>query len=143
MRLGDKNVTSHEDNLTVVIRSITNIVIHPNFTFPQSYYDVAILEMDRPVAFSPFVKPICLPESPVSYVDNHMSDFVTLTGWGKEKKNSNDIDGLLKQVPIKIFSQRYCNRSHYIRERNALFQTQIRLAIPDLFQSNILCAGGS
>lgn len=127
--------------MTVLIRNIAKTVIHPKFKFPQSYYDVAILEMDRPIVFSQFVKPICLPESSVSYVDNHMSDFVTLTGWGKEKKNSNDIDGLLKQIPIKIFSHRYCNRSHSIRKRNILFKTQINLALPNLFQSNILCAG--
>ena len=105
LRLGDRNVSSSLDDEHVQIRDIANVTIHPKFLDPLSYFDVAIWEMDRPVTFTTFVRPICLPRHASFDVDLHVGQHVTLTGWGQLQKNSIGIDGMLKQVPIKIFPQ--------------------------------------
>ena len=93
VRLGDLNVTSKTDDFAVESRNIQDKTIHPKYKFPFSYFDVAVLEMDQSVYFTNFIRPICLPTTHTSNVDNHKFDFVTLTGWGKEKLNSIFIDG--------------------------------------------------
>ena len=105
IRLGDRNLTSSSDDVAVQSRKIIKRLNHPKYAFPSSYYDVAIIEMDKPVTFTNYVRPICLPVNHVDDVDNRADDFVTLTGWGKEKSDSRHNNGVLKQVPVKIYSQ--------------------------------------
>ena len=100
-------MTSPDDDYGVQVFDIANTIIHPKYEFPHSYYDIVIYEIPDPgVQFSTYVRPVCLPRYPVSFVDHRMRDLVTLTGWGKPSKKAVDIDGMLRQVPIKIYSSR-------------------------------------
>jgi hypothetical protein len=53
--------------------------VHPLFTNPNAYFDVAIVETDKDVALSPLVQPICLPEASTD-VDKYEDKTMHLTG---------------------------------------------------------------
>ena len=57
------------------------------------------------MTFTNYIRPICLPEKSDDNVDSRDHDFVTLTGWGKEKLNEIGIDGGLRRVALTIFPQ--------------------------------------
>ena len=87
------------------IRRIKSKKVHPKYV-GLSYYDVAIFELETPVKFTSHVKPICLPKEATFDIDKYRDQQVILTGYGSVHRESNTIDGELKQIPIKIFSQR-------------------------------------
>ena len=61
------------------VRSIQEMLTHPKYdTF--AYYDVAVLQLDEPIEFNNFIRPICLPERSTVRVDSRRGQSVTLTG---------------------------------------------------------------
>jgi len=82
VRFGDRDLDFAGDDAQVIQRKITNFMFHPKYfqTPGQGYYDVAIVELDREVQFTDFVKPICLPKIAQANPDVHVEKFITLTG---------------------------------------------------------------
>ena len=58
----------------------THNVRHPNYTQSKVYFDVAIIEMDKPVEFSFTIHPICLPKKPNTDIDSIKNIPATLSG---------------------------------------------------------------
>ncbi len=54
-----------------------------------------------------FILPICLPTRPVSALDENVGRIVSLTGYGKRKRNDLETIHELTRVSLGIFSQRY------------------------------------
>ena len=97
------------------------------------YYDVGIFEIDgEDLAFSDAITPICLPKKAVHDVDSRKGDGVTLTGFGKKTKvgSAKLEDVPLRLAQLEIYAQQRCNESY----------VNVAESLPDLFQSNILCA---
>ena len=48
-------------------RKIENTVFHPEYTFPESYFDLAIATLNEAVPKAAFktIRPICLPSEPI------------------------------------------------------------------------------
>ena len=59
VRLGDLNISSIHDDISVESRKINQTLFHPKYKFPNSYFDVAVIIMDRPINFTNFIRPIC------------------------------------------------------------------------------------
>ena len=69
-----------------------------------------------------------------------MNDGVILTGWGSMKKLGN-ISAELQHTRIIVEPQRLCNNSYNVFHSANPISLEIELVLPDLFQSNIMCAG--
>lgn len=41
-------------------RQVKKATAHPEYKRPSKYNDIALLEMDKAVAFTPYVRPACL-----------------------------------------------------------------------------------
>ena len=80
-----------------------------------------------------------MPEKPVADLTSNVGLSVTLTGWGK-KVRAGKIDGKLKVIPLKIYSHRFCDQTHKNAARKEGI-TNVFRTLPNLFQSDILCAG--
>ena len=63
-------------------------------------------ETERPVTLGNYARPVCLPAESSADVDRYQGVQVHLTGWGKTRRNSKQIDGMLFSVPVRIFSRR-------------------------------------
>ncbi|KRX18102.1 Chymotrypsinogen 2 [Trichinella nelsoni] len=65
--------------------------------------DIAVLELEREVAYSPQISPICLPKK-----DDKLPKTCYVTGWGATSKNGAT-SKTLKQVDVDIFPDSKCN----------------------------------
>ena len=116
-------------------REIKQSMKHPKHDKAKGthYYDVGIFEIDgEDLAFSDGITPICLPKKAVYDVDSRNGDGVTLTGFGKKSKvDSAKIEDVpLRFAQLEIYAQQRCNESY----------ASVTQSVPDLFQSNIMCA---
>ncbi len=66
-------------------------------------------------------------------------DLVTLTGYGQISRNNKSSSGILRRASLTVFSQEYCNLTH--AGRSGVDGRNIARIVPNLFQSNIMCAG--
>ena len=126
-----------EDEFYRVERDIKRTFIHPKYDDQFHYFDLALIEAETELEYSRGIQPICLPEKAVLDVDSRQNDGVTLTGYGKES-NGDIGDSQLRFAQLTIYAQRYCNESYTTGGRLA---TKIDNALPNKFESNLLCAG--
>ena len=66
---------------------VTNIVIAPGYSTPQSGQDVALVRLDPPVSWTNVIQPICLPESTVVFPEGQPC---YVTGWGHIRDGGED-----------------------------------------------------
>ena len=107
----------------------------------HAYYDVAIIEMDEAVELSNFVYPICVPET-AKEIDNRVNTGASLAGWGATEKSNGEPSTVLKDTRMNVFSQSHCDDKWDIT--STAFPpgaSSVLEEIPELFQSNLLCAG--
>uniref|UniRef100_U3JV07 Transmembrane serine protease 7 n=1 Tax=Ficedula albicollis TaxID=59894 RepID=U3JV07_FICAL len=104
------------------VRSITRIIVHPQYDQSISDYDIALLEMETPVLFSELVQPICLPSTSRVFL---YGTVCYVTGWGAIKENSMFISWIyFLQVWLRMINQSVCSKLY-----------------DDLITSRMLCAG--
>ena len=65
---------------------------------------------------------------------------MTVTGWGAITDSERQPQAILKQTNIQVFSQKHCNGTHEAMSQDIL-KSKVQRALPNLFQSNVLCAG--
>uniref|UniRef100_A0A8D2PK27 Peptidase S1 domain-containing protein n=1 Tax=Zosterops lateralis melanops TaxID=1220523 RepID=A0A8D2PK27_ZOSLA len=101
------------NNLT---KSIIRIIVHPQYDQSISDYDIALLEMEKPVLFSELVQPICLPSTSRVFL---YGTVCYVTGWGNLA--GKEISNL---QCLRMINQSVCNKLY-----------------DDLITSRMLCAG--
>lgn len=90
--------------------SIAKITKHPLHKWSFNYHDIAVLELNRKVNFTPYVKPACLMTKPIS--DERATSRLVVLGWG-----GIDIDGtlsskLLKADKLDFVANNECAKSY-------------------------------
>ena len=131
--MGDFNLSYVKKDPLGVDVEIKKVTKHPNYSGKSSYFDVAVIETD-PVEISDIIRTICLPPNSGTKREH---DKVDVLGWGARQlygKTSNVLN-LAVQV---IYPEKYCNQTH---KREGAINDRIRVVVPDLFQSQVLCAG--
>ena len=97
--------------------------------------------MDPIVEFDNFVYPICIPET-AREVDNRVNTGASLAGWGITEKFDGEPSTVLKETKMNVVAQLHCNSTWDITSTALLgAASSVRKEIPELFQSNLLCAG--
>lgn len=108
----------------------------------HAYFDVAIIEMDLTVEFSNSIYPICIPET-ASGIDNRVNVGASLAGWGATENFNGEPSTVLKETKMNVFAQSHCNSSWDITSIALPEAANVEKEIPELFQSNLLCAGST
>ncbi|KAK5647654.1 hypothetical protein RI129_002546 [Pyrocoelia pectoralis] len=82
---------------------VTEKIAHEMYDpFDQNqYHDIALLRLENDVAFTNFIKPICLPTSEGLLHRNFVGTNMTVAGWGKTETRSESKTKLKLQVPVK------------------------------------------
>lgn len=62
------------------LRHISRIILHPDYVDAGFVNDISLLQMESPVIFSDYVRPICLPDANATLKDGRMC---TVIGWGQ------------------------------------------------------------
>lgn len=83
--------------------------------------DIALIQMDRPVKWSPRIRPICLP-SQEDYLKEPSSKKERISGhvagWGKTSIEPKVIGQTkLKFVQLKVNSNKTCSNTHFSSEK--------------------------
>jgi len=108
---------------------VEHIIIHPDFRYMLTQpdrYDVALLQLDRPVQYQENIIPICLPPADIPL----QGKTGVVAGWGKTD-NSYGKTGtnILHKVEVPIINNEECIKWH--EDKNILVQ----------LHSEMFCAG--
>lgn len=62
------------------LRVVSRILLHPNYIDAGFINDISLLQMEKPVSLTNYVRPICLPKTNAVLQDGKMC---TVIGWGQ------------------------------------------------------------
>lgn len=67
----------------VVKKNLKQVISHPNYN-PYTYdNDIALMELESPVTYSDYIRPICLPAAQHDFPSGNT---VWITGWGATRE---------------------------------------------------------
>ncbi|XP_031830880.2 uncharacterized protein LOC116426286 [Nomia melanderi] len=99
------------------------ISLHPEYIDNGFINDIAMLRLEKPVIFSDYVRPVCLPET-----EPKSGTMCTVTGWGQLFEIGRIFPDTLQEVQLPVISTEECRRK-------TLFLPLYRIT------SGMLCAG--
>lgn len=105
---------------TVVKKNLKKIIPHPNYNAYTYDNDIALMELDSPVTYSDYIKPVCMPAPQHDFPSGHS---VWITGWGATREGGYAAT-VLQKAQVRIINATVCNE---------LMEGQIT--------SRMLCAG--
>lgn len=103
VRLGVNNLdeTSFRQDFLV-----ERIIRHPDYKPPATYNDLALILLDKPIKFSPRVKPICLNAEATPKTAH-----VIATGWGL-LQFAGEQSRVLQEVELQLFPFETCRKRY-------------------------------
>lgn len=107
VRLGDHNLVRSDDPVTPVEVPVAKVERHADFVARTFKNDVAVLTLERPVTFTKFVRPVCLPYGDDFATRDLNGYHAFVTGWGTTAFNGESSD-VLKEAQIKIWDEETC-----------------------------------
>ncbi|XP_055597019.1 CLIP domain-containing serine protease B4-like [Uranotaenia lowii] len=134
VRLGEWDVLSDNDCVDglcadppVDIR-VAGHIVHPDYTAEDYHNDIALIKLERPVQFTDFISPICLPlEENLRSMEEAFKKF-TIIGWGATERGQL-IPGILgSQYKLAV-------------EVPGISLDTCRIEYPNVIDSE-MCAGG-
>ncbi|GFU81962.1 atrial natriuretic peptide-converting enzyme [Trichonephila clavipes] len=109
------------------VRRVIQIFLHPEYEDKGFINDIALLRMDKPVLFSDYLRPVCLPtaqEDAGLWHGRHCS----VVGWGKLYEIGHTFPDSLQEVRLPVISTEECRK-------RILFLTMYHIT------DNMFCAG--
>ncbi|KAK9400384.1 proline-rich extensin-like EPR1 [Crotalus adamanteus] len=95
----------------VQIHTVSKVVLHQDYNPLTEENDIALIELDSPVAFNDHVQPACLPRVTMDSETNFTSCFAT--GWGITAENSVKTSDVLQEAKLNILDTQKCNSSDW------------------------------
>ncbi|XP_042897893.1 venom protease isoform X2 [Parasteatoda tepidariorum] len=111
VRLGDHHLFKTDDFMKPIEFKVAETLPHPDFSRSGFYNDIALLKLRKPVTYSEFISPVCLPT--VGLKANSLVGYMgTVTGWGTLSYGGTG-SGSLQQVTMPIWDNADCNRRYF------------------------------
>ncbi|XP_050080208.1 uncharacterized protein LOC126567903 [Anopheles maculipalpis] len=124
-RFGDININSDDDDEFAQELRITEIIRHPKHRFSSTYYDIALMKLERNVVVTDTVAPTCL------WLDDEIRfPKLLAAGWGRTGVGEEQTDILLK-VELALVSNENCSNYYAGGDRS----------LRDGLMDHQLCAG--
>ncbi|XP_009637181.1 transmembrane protease serine 9 [Egretta garzetta] len=95
---------------------IARIILHPSYNTDTADYDVAVLELKRPVTFTKYIQPVCLPDAGHHFPT---SKKCLISGWGYLKEDFLVKPEFLQKATVELLDQTLCSSlySHVLTDR--------------------------
>ncbi|NWQ86289.1 TMPS9 protease, partial [Burhinus bistriatus] len=95
---------------------IAQIIPHPSYNADTADYDVAVLELKRPVTFTKYIQPVCLPDAGHHFPT---SKKCLISGWGYLKEDFLVKPEFLQKATVELLDQTLCSSlySHVLTDR--------------------------
>uniref|UniRef100_A0A668S0K7 Peptidase S1 domain-containing protein n=1 Tax=Oreochromis aureus TaxID=47969 RepID=A0A668S0K7_OREAU len=109
-------------NTHEVKRSVSQVIVHPNYNNYYSYNDIALMKLSSPVSFTDYIRPICLASNSSQF---YSSTSCWATGWGK-LGNYEDLpaNAPLQEVQIPVIGNKQCS-CDYIPAQDVIIAQQM------------------
>ncbi|NWX33439.1 TMPS9 protease, partial [Notiomystis cincta] len=101
---------------SAVQMDISQIIPHPSYNADTADYDVAVLELKRPVTFTKYIQPVCLPDAGHHFPT---SKKCLISGWGYLKEDFLVKPEFLQKATVELLDQNLCSSlySHVLTDR--------------------------
>ena len=109
VRVGEWNLND-QDNYSDELQ-VEKVVAHPNFRPNGFYNDIAVFTLKRPVAFSQYIQPICLPTGRYAH-ETFTHTLPMALGWGTTYYDGHEVD-ILRGVPILVWTNEDCDQAYF------------------------------
>ncbi|XP_010005565.1 PREDICTED: transmembrane protease serine 9 [Chaetura pelagica] len=95
---------------------IARIIPHPSYNTDTADYDVAVLELKRPVTFTKYIQPVCLPDAGHRFPT---SKKCLISGWGYLRDDFLVKPEVLQKATVELLDQTLCSSlySHALTDR--------------------------
>uniref|UniRef100_A0A4W3GD53 Ovochymase 2 n=1 Tax=Callorhinchus milii TaxID=7868 RepID=A0A4W3GD53_CALMI len=84
---------------------IDTILIHPRYNSTTQDYDVALIQLQKPLQYNDYVRPACLPEATQ---DLELPSLCVVTGWGQLYKDG-PLRPKLQQLQVPVLGSVQCH----------------------------------
>ena len=104
------------------IYGISSIILHPNFNYPNTEDDIALVRLDRDVEWSEYAQPVCLPGYPrggAAWGEQGEAHGM-LAGWGLDapaRSTNPKWTEELQMVRLPVLSNNLCKEWFYDKEQ--------------------------
>uniref|UniRef100_A0A8B9GCS9 Coagulation factor XI n=1 Tax=Amazona collaria TaxID=241587 RepID=A0A8B9GCS9_9PSIT len=105
-----------EINADTPFFKVEEIIVHPQYKYAQTGYDIALMKLDKPMNFTDLQLPICLPskeDANILYTD------CWVIGWGYRKEKGR-VQDILQKATVPLMSKEECQaryRKHRIGDK--------------------------
>ncbi|XP_034460899.1 suppression of tumorigenicity 14a [Hippoglossus hippoglossus] len=89
-----------------VKRNLKQVISHPNYNAFTFDNDIALMELDSPVTYSDYIRPICLP---APQHDFPTGNTVWITGWGATREGGFAAS-VLQKAQVRIINYSVCDK---------------------------------
>ncbi|XP_005384064.1 PREDICTED: prothrombin [Chinchilla lanigera] len=126
VRIGKHARSRYERNMEK-ISMLEKIYIHPRYNWRENLdRDIALLKLKRPLSFSNYIHPVCLPDKQTVLSLLQAGHKGRVTGWGNLrevwKSSPNEVQpSVLQVVNLPIVDRRTCRASTRIRITDNMF----------------------
>ncbi|XP_074496372.1 ST14 transmembrane serine protease matriptase a [Sebastes fasciatus] len=97
--------TQNKIGSAVVKKNLKQVISHPNYNSYTYDNDIALMELDSPVTFSDYIRPICMP---APSHDFPIASTVWITGWGATREGGFAAK-VLQKADVRIINSNVCN----------------------------------
>lgn len=94
---------ARSNNVKYQQRNVTRLIIHDGLYAPGRINDIALLAIEHPLEWSPFVNPICLPPQ---HLQTPIRSNCMASGWCKDKRFGT----IMKRFDVSIVAKKTCQR---------------------------------
>ncbi|KAM4628334.1 ST14 transmembrane serine protease matriptase a [Polymixia lowei] len=95
-----------QNDKNVMKRNLKRIISHPNYSDATFDNDIALMELDTPVSYSDYIRPICLPAAQHLF---STGSSVWITGWGATREGGYAAT-VLQKAQVRIINSTVCDR---------------------------------
>ncbi|XP_068569925.1 ST14 transmembrane serine protease matriptase a [Cebidichthys violaceus] len=90
---------------SVVKKNLKKVISHPYYNAYTYDNDIALMELDSPVTYSDYIKPICMP---APQHDFSTGSTVWITGWGATREGGFAAK-VLQRAQVRLINSSVCN----------------------------------
>ncbi|XP_074985153.1 serine protease 27-like [Caretta caretta] len=109
VQLGEKRIVS--ETPTKSFSSVKRIIPHPNYNSNSFLADIALVELEKPIAFTASISPVCLLDASVRVPSGKPC---WVTGWGNTLPQVNSPRAeILQELEVLTIDSTVCNNCYW------------------------------